>query len=578
MNTSKSGKDYAFIFCTADYSNGWTDLNETKTAIIDLKSELSDNYNFQVEVFNDLKLAELKNNLAEINSRNFSDKDQVLFFFTGHGYYKPESDNGYLIPSDGQSKWDYGDGWLSYAKLREYLSDNKAGHLLVAFDACHSGSFGKRTMGKPSATPWEKDADCNDIKRSSLRHVSRLFFSSGNKTERVPIQSEFLKRWLQCLKDYPKEKKFVVTDDDLREYINSVTSSSPIDGDFTGHTSSGKFVFIHKNACELITTPSQVADSTHWAGVQLERTALKANEHIELYGKCLHYEYALTILNGDDTGRYAISGQMVSCERKGDKPNQSNIFYMSSTEVTVKEFKLFIDSSGYQTYAGEEGSSGSQCYCEGDDELVWTENVNWRHDSYGKLLQPLQYDYPVVHISWYDAIAYCNWRSELDSLTPVYTITDKKIIWSRKANGYRLPTIDEWKLLADGPEKNGMWGGANDRTSRNKFINQMSDQDTFPALAPVGSFFANGYGMADMLGNVSEWCWDQVVDTDLCDSKEEPNFYGARVTGQSGYCRVHLGGDWSEQDLHLYQKEAEKANHPLYRSGRIGFRIARNKN
>lgn len=71
-------------------------------------------------------------------------------------------------------------------------------------------------------------------------------------------------------------------------------------------------------------------------------------------------------------------------------------------------------------------------------------------DEYGALMgvNPSTFrgsDLPVESITWYDAIAYCNTRSESEGLTPAYTIDGEHVTWDRSADGYRLPTEAEWE-------------------------------------------------------------------------------------------------------------------------------------
>lgn len=591
-SAQKAGTDFAFLFYTADYTNGWTDLPETKAKLPELARELKNNYNFKVETYGDLNLAKLKARLAEINNRNFGPNDQVLFFFSGHGYYRAGSDNGYLIPTDGPHKWNYGDGWLGYDKLREYLSGNRAKHLLVAFDACYSGSFGRRTMGKPGPPPWDRDADCNTINRNSLRHASRLFFSSGNKTERVPAQSEFLRRWLQCLREEPRKRKYVVTDDDLRSYVNTVTSSSPEDGYFQGHTTSGKFVFIHKSACAPQVAPLLAADNAHWAGVRRARTAVKAKEHIDLFGSCAHYAEALQLLSGGAVVPTRSPSLSSAALPEGMVRVPGGTFQMGDTfgDYGFSEHPVHpVTVSPFQMGRYEVTFAEYDRFTEGTGKIKAL-------DSWGRGQQP------VIRVSWLDAISYCNWLSRQNGFTPVYSLTDRdeqkrwkqanygteldaktSVAVDHNANGYRLPTEAEWEFAAsytDGRRKSRFGNGKDILTSSEANFNAQAESQndyykkgTFrKKTVAVGSLNNyNSLGIYDLTGNVGEWCSDWYEIDYYSKSKVSVDPIGP----PNGTYRSIRGGGWSHlanrcRASYRFRNKPENKSHIMY-----GFRLAR---
>ena len=127
---------------------------------------------------------------------------------------------------------------------------------------------------------------------------------------------------------------------------------------------------------------------------------------------------------------------------------------------------------------------------------------------------------PVENISWYDAIRFCNMLSKKEGKTPVYSVDGKTDVkeWSYSAHrddilngdvvmnigadGYRLPTKEEWDFAAAGGE-NYTYAGSNviDTVAWYKGNSENSTHK-------VAQKKANGYGLYDMTGNVNEWCWD----------------------------------------------------------------------
>ena len=158
-------------------------------------------------------------------------------------------------------------------------------------------------------------------------------------------------------------------------------------------------------------------------------------------------------------------------------------------------------------------------------------------------------NHPVERVSWYDAIRFCNRLSKINGLKKAYTITgDNKVIWDETANGFRLPTVEEWAYAAKGNE-NYKYSGSDDIYDVAWYSGNSGGK-----IHPVGQLDPNGYNLYDMSGNVLEWCWD--VD---------PN---------TGNYRYVCGGGW---DYSADYCEVDYRSWYLAEVGRsyIGFRIVR---
>jgi formylglycine-generating enzyme required for sulfatase activity len=172
-----------------------------------------------------------------------------------------------------------------------------------------------------------------------------------------------------------------------------------------------------------------------------------------------------------------------------------NSFYMDTHEVTIGDYRKFVEATNYVTDA--EKNDGA--YIWNGEEWAKTEGINWRFDEFGKPHKPEKDNHPVTHLSWNDAKAYAQWA------------------------GKRLPTEAEWEYAARGGAKGYKyaWG---DEPLGQEVVANVSDEnlikvvtswpytkgydDGYTFSSPVGSFVPNSFGLYDMAGNAWEWCAD----------------------------------------------------------------------
>ena len=180
-------------------------------------------------------------------------------------------------------------------------------------------------------------------------------------------------------------------------------------------------------------------------------------------------------------------------------------------------------------------------------------------------------NHPVHSTSWFDAIKWCNARSQLEGRTPVY-YTDAALRSVYKssdivpyvkwdAQGYRLPTEAEWEYAARGGVT-GLrfsWGDTitHNQANYSSVVGYWYDisatrayhpayiDEIQPYTSPVGSFAPNAYGLYEMAGNMWEWCWDWYGDTHEPGTVNNPHGTDNPHAPEPGSFRVRKGGSWS---------------------------------
>ncbi|MCB1567747.1 MAG: SUMF1/EgtB/PvdO family nonheme iron enzyme [Xanthomonadales bacterium] len=265
-------------------------------------------------------------------------------------------------------------------------------------------------------------------------------------------------------------------------------------------------------------------------------------------------------------GQFEMGSPRGEANRRSNEGRQHEVqfrrgFALSRTEVTVAQFRRFIEASDYRTTAQRD--KHSQVYDESGGALVEKRRVYWKHGYTGRTAAD---DMPVLHVSWEDAQAYARWLA------------------AETGMAYRLPSEAEFEyVVRAGSSSPYPWGeaapdtrlenltGALDRSpSKRQWSNAFPNYgDGFWGPAPVASFVSNPFGVSDINGNVSEWvadCWH--------DSYSRAPKDGSAWVNPGCKDRVVRGASWASSPAQA--RSAFRAGMDANTtSARIGFRVAR---
>lgn len=238
----------------------------------------------------------------------------------------------------------------------------------------------------------------------------------------------------------------------------------------------------------------------------------------------------------------------------------SQPYYVGAHEVTVGQFRQFVEATGYETEAESPFTDGGIGW---DQTAGKPDGPDQKYDWQSTGFEQTD-EHPVVNVTWNDAVAFCRWLSSEDG------------------KDYRLPTEAEWEYACRGgttsryfhgenPEELVRVGNVADAKAKKAWKN-INDQefiqgsDDYVFSAPVGTFEANDFGLFDMQGNVWEWCQDRGGNYATKDLAIDPS--GPEI----GSLRINRGGGWNSSPSQS-RAAARGALPPTSATFFVGFRV-----
>ncbi len=227
-------------------------------------------------------------------------------------------------------------------------------------------------------------------------------------------------------------------------------------------------------------------------------------------------------------------------------------FYIGKYEVTLGEFRSFVNDTGYKT----EGQNGAGTHCL--DYETWRlfiladlVPIGFSHDD----------NHPVVGVSWNDTQEYIKWLNK------------------KSGKGYRLLTEAEWEYAARSGGKKEKYAGFSDKDDLYRYANFCDDNCVYPEktetqddgykyTSPVGSYKPNGLGIYDMTGNLCEWVQDIYSSEAYSEHQRDNPVYTKSAPG-----RVYRDGSFADSPstMHISIRLYTGADMSF---SNLGFRLA----
>ncbi len=286
-------------------------------------------------------------------------------------------------------------------------------------------------------------------------------------------------------------------------------------------------------------------------------------------------------------GTFEMGSDKKESETKPVHTVELSSFYMGKYEVTNKEYCDFLNYAGNETegktYNGHSVNDwiklnfGPPLYTNESSGIIESD----KPETF--TVKPGHEKRPVSYVTWYGAIAYCNWLSECEGLEKCYnekniTGTERLKNFDITKNGYRLPTDAEWEYACRAGSITDYYWGENYNYDTKSALNidnycwcrhPVPGDDSYKKVnkQDVGLLNPNNFGLFDMSGNVKEWCndWYGKYSADYIKNPLGPNT-GKQIVMRGG--SYDCGAFSSQSHVRIWMD-------PSYPGNDIGFRLVK---
>ena len=520
QSNKRKNKDFALFIAVKDY-NEWKDLKNPIRDAQAMSKDLRDIYGFKTEVLENPSREEIYTKLEEYREQSYAPQAQLFIFFTGHGEFNESSKEGFFIPKEGKLEDRFQQTYIPHARLERMIDEIPCNHILLAIDACYSGTFSKEVaLGKDKGeAPNVRETAINML----LRYKSRLFLTSGGneRTSDGGDCSPFACAFMKALRSFGG-KDGILTYNEIYSYLETI-APQPLRGGFGSNDKRGgaNFIFIQKdfkakNQPIVIKPNTNVTSKGKSEDIPSNSISQSSPEDLP----------DLVLVPG---GELEIGNPSATYTYEPKYTVKINDFYIGKHEVTNEAYAKFLNMN-------------EKKHDKGNYLDISKSNID-RLDGIFVVKAGFE-KHPVTGVSWFGAEAYCRWLGE----------------------GYRLPTNAEWEYAArGGQESNGFKYAGSNRIEEVGWT-----YSTAKGMAhPVGEKKSNELDIYDMSGNVKEWVKDWYSGS-YYKKQEYDNPQGP----ENSKNRTVRDGSWSGMSSHsiVYKRDGKL---PTFKSNLIGFRVAK---